>query len=426
MDLLQELDWRELIQQTTDRKGLAELFALGSQAIYAGFDPTADSLHVGSLLPLMLLRRCQRAGHRPIALVGGATGMIGDPSGKTDERKLLDRDALAANVAGVRKQMEHLLDLSSSSGAKLLNNFDWMSTWSYIDFLRDVGKLFPMGVMLGKESVRTRLDRDDVGLSYTEFSYMLLQAFDFVHLAKEHGCRVQIGGSDQWGNITAGIDLGRRMLGLHLHGITSPLLLTSEGRKMGKTEEGTIWLSSEKTSPYTFYQYWINVADADVLRCIKYLTEIPREEFDSLATEVASDPGKRTAQKRLAESLTELIHGTSGLAAARRASETLFGGEIDGLCDRELLTIFKDVPGCQTAREALSGEGLWIVDALNSAGLSQSNGDARRAIQEGSIYLNNRRVTTTDLRLSEKDLASETVMVLRRGKKKYALLQFNG
>ncbi len=281
-DILSELEWRELIQQTTDREGLAQKLSTPGQTVYAGFDPTADSLHVGSLLPLMLLRRFQKAGHRPIALVGGATGMIGDPSGKTEERKLLDRDQLARNVAGVAKQMEMLLDFEGPCGAKLLNNFDWMGGWTYIDFLRDVGKMFPMGVMLGKESVRNRLERADVGLSYTEFSYMLLQAYDFVYLSREYHCHIQIGGSDQWGNITAGIDLGRRMLGQQLYGLTAPLLLTSDGRKMGKTEKGTVWLSAEKTSPYLFYQYWLNIDDQDVLRCLRYLTEIRAKNMNPL------------------------------------------------------------------------------------------------------------------------------------------------
>jgi tyrosyl-tRNA synthetase len=423
-DILTELRWRELIQQMTDEEGTAKLLAAGRQTVYAGFDPTADSLHVGSLLPLMLLRRFQHAGHRPIALVGGATGMIGDPSGKSEERKLLDRDQLAANVAGVQQQMEKLLDFGGAHGALLVNNFDWMGSWSYIDFLRDVGKLFPMGVMLGKDSVRSRLERSDVGLSYTEFSYMMLQAYDFVHLSREYDCRLQIGGSDQWGNITAGIDLGRRMLGTQLFGMTAPLLLTTDGRKMGKTETGTVWLSSQKTSPYAFYQYWIKVADDDVLRCIRYLTEIPHEEYLTLATEVAQDPSKRTAQKRLAEAVTRLIHGETGLAAAQKATETLFGGSLEGLSEQELLEIFADVPGGEISRGALAGEGLWVVDALRESTLCTSGGEARRAVQEGSVFVNNVRVESVDHRLTESDLAGRSVIVLRRGKKKYALIRF--
>ena len=273
--LLDELRWRGLLHQITDEEGLAKCLDSGCQTVYIGFDPTASSLHVGSMMQLMMLRRFQRAGHRPIALVGGATGMIGDPSGKSEERNLLSAEQLQENVDGVAAQMRKFLDFDGDNGALLLNNFDWMKGYSYLEFLRDVGKNFPVGAMMGKESVRSRLN-SEAGLSYTEFSYMLLQAYDFVYLAKEHGCKIQAGGSDQWGNITAGIDLGRRMLGQPLFGVTAPLLTTSDGHKMGKTESGAIWLDPQRTSPYAFYQYWINVADDDVMRCIAYLTEIEK------------------------------------------------------------------------------------------------------------------------------------------------------
>ena len=295
-NLLEELEWRGLIHQCTDQDGLAKLLASGSQTVYIGFDPTADSLHVGSMMQLMMLRRFQKAGHRPIALVGGATGMIGDPSGKSEERNLLSAEQLQKNVDGVASQMRRFLDFGdhgsesaelAGNNALLLNNFDWMQGYSYLEFLRDVGKSFPVGVMMGKESVRSRLESES-GLSYTEFSYMLLQAYDFVHLSREHGCLIQAGGSDQWGNITAGIDLGRRMHGQQLFGITAPLLTTSDGRKMGKTESGAIWLDPTRTSPYQFYQYWRNVDDADVMRCIAYLTEIERAEYEELQTATQS------------------------------------------------------------------------------------------------------------------------------------------
>jgi tyrosyl-tRNA synthetase len=260
--ILDELQWRGLIHQSTDPKELGEQLSKPT-VVYAGFDPTADSLHVGSLLPLMMLRRFQQAGHRPVALVGGATGMIGDPSGKTDERQLLSKESLATNVAGIREQLGHFLDFTGPNAAVLVNNLDWMQGFSFLDFLRDVGKNFPINVMLTKDSVKSRLERTDSGLSYTEFSYMLLQAYDFVFLAKHHECLLQIGGSDQWGNITAGIDLGRRMLGRPLFGLTCPLLTTSDGKKMGKTERGAVWLAAQRTSPFEFYQYFINVADAD-------------------------------------------------------------------------------------------------------------------------------------------------------------------
>lgn len=422
-DLLAELSWRGLIHQCTDQEGLSKLLGSGPQTVYIGFDPTASSLHVGSMMQLMMLRRFQKAGHRPIALVGGATGMIGDPSGKSEERNLLSPEQLQANVDGVAGQMRKFLDFDGQHAALLLNNFDWMQNYSYLDFLRDVGKSFPVGAMLGKESVRARLE-SEAGLSYTEFSYMLLQAFDFVQLCKTHGCRIQAGGSDQWGNITAGIDLARRMLGEQVFGITAPLLTTSDGRKMGKTESGAIWLDANRTSPYQFYQYWRNVDDADVMRCIAYLTEIDREESQELSQVTENDPGRRTAQNRLAEWMTEFVHGSDGLTSAVKASKILFGGEIGSQTDSSLGEIFADVPSSQEQKDRLQGEGYWIVEALQAAGLVGSGGEARRAIKDGGVYLNNERVTDDQYRLTLDDLASETVLILRKGKRNYALLKF--
>ncbi|MEM9586848.1 MAG: tyrosine--tRNA ligase [Planctomycetota bacterium] len=428
--LIDELRWRGLIHQATDEAGLAKLLNSGPQTLYIGFDPTASSLHVGSLMQLMMLRRFQRAGHRPIALVGGATGMIGDPSGKSEERNLLSEEQLQANVDGVADQMRRFLDFdgdvgfSGSNGAQLLNNYDWMKDYSYLSFLRDVGKNFPVGAMMGKESVRSRL-QSEVGLSYTEFSYMLLQAYDFVVLCRDHDCLIQAGGSDQWGNVTAGIDLGRRMLGKQLFGITAPLLTTSDGRKMGKTEQGAIWLDPQRTSPYAFYQYWINVEDADVMRCIAYLTEIEKAEYDALSQQTADDPGRRVAQNRLAEWMTQFVHGDRGLATAQQATQILFGGEISDATDKDLNEIFDGVPSNVVSRHMLSGDGYWIVEALQTAGLCQSSGDARRAVKEGGVYVNNQRISDQQLRLTAADLASETVIVLRRGKRKYALLKFS-
>lgn len=422
-DLLAELSWRGLIHQCTDQEGLSKLLGSGPQTVYIGFDPTASSLHVGSMMQLMMLRRFQKAGHRPIALVGGATGMIGDPSGKSEERNLLSPEQLQANVDGVAGQMRKFLDFDGQHAALLLNNFDWMQNYSYLDFLRDVGKSFPVGTMLGKESVRARLE-SEAGLSYTEFSYMLLQAFDFVQLCKTHGCRIQAGGSDQWGNITAGIDLARRMLGEQVFGITAPLLTTSDGRKMGKTESGAIWLDANRTSPYQFYQYWRNVDDADVMRCIAYLTEIDREEYQELSQVTENDPGRRTAQNRLAEWMTEFVHGSDGLTSAVKASKILFGGEMGSQTDSSLGEIFADVPSSQEQKDRLQGEGYWIVEALQAAGLVGSGGEARRAIKDGGVYLNNERVTDDQYRLTLDDLASETVLILRKGKRNYALLKF--
>ncbi len=424
-DIFADLAWRGLIQQTTDDQHLPQWLNSGSRTLYIGFDPTAPSLHVGSLLPLLTLRRFQRAGHRPIPLVGGATGMIGDPSGKSEERNLMSVETLQANVEGLQQQMRQFLDFDCGQrSALLVNNFDWMRNFSFLDFLRDVGKNFPVNVMLTKDSVKSRLDRSDGGLSYTEFSYMLLQAYDFVHLYDQYGCQLQAGGSDQWGNITAGIDLARRMRGVQLYGLTCPLLTKSDGTKMGKTEKGTIWLTADRTSPYAFYQYWINVADADAGKCLRMLTELSREEIESLDRSRETEPHLRQSQKRLAEELTGLVHGDAGLATARRATDVFFGAEIADLNDAQLVEIFADVPSKQLPKDRLSGDGLPLIDALAEAGLAKSKGEARRTIQQGGAYVNNRRITELDTRLTGSHLASETVMVLRSGKKNYALLRF--
>ncbi len=423
MDIFADLTARGLIHQTTDEGHLREWLASGSRTLYAGFDPTADSLHVGSLLPLLTLRRFQKAGHRPIALVGGATGMIGDPSGKSEERKLLSEDLLRHNVAGMQAQMRRFLDFGTSPrDATLVNNFDWMNGFTYLSFLRDVGKHFPVNTMLAKDSVKARIERSDSGMSYTEFSYMLLQAYDFVHLNQTAGCELQIGGSDQWGNITAGIELGRRLHGASLFGLTCPLLLKSDGTKMGKTEKGAVWLDANRTSPYQFFQYWVNVDDADAGKCLRFLTELPLEELDALDASRASDPAKRESQKRLAESLTQLVHGDEGLAAARRATEIFFGAAIDKLDDRQLGQIFADVPSKELPRAKLD-EGLPLTDALIAVELAKSKSEARRTIEQGGAYVNNKPRTDVNDKLTPADLASETVIVLRSGKKKYALLK---
>ena len=429
MSLLSDLRWRGLIHQTTD-DGLEAWLEEKPRTVYAGFDPTADSLHVGSLLGLVVLRRFQQAGHKPIALVGGATGMIGDPSGKSDERRLLSVDELQRNVAGMAQQMRRFLDFDAGScAAKLVNNLDWTGSWTYLEFLRDIGKNFPVNVMLAKDSVKSRLGRSDAtgssgGMSYTEFSYMLLQAYDFVHLYDTLGSELQAGGSDQWGNITAGIDLARRMRGVQLYGLTWPLLTKSDGTKMGKTESGTVWLSAERTSPYQFYQYWINTDDADVGGCLRMLTELEPSEIESLDAARQTDPGRRESQRRLAEELTALVHGAEGLAVAQRATEIFFGAEINDLSDAQLEQIFTDVPSQQLPRLRLRAGDFSIVDALLAAGLANSKGEARRTVQQGGAYVNNRRVEGIDTCLTTEHLASETVMVLRSGKKKYALLRF--
>lgn len=424
MTFFEDLRWRNLVHQTTDDENMGAWLAEKPRTLYAGFDPTADSLHVGSLLPLLLLRRFQKAGHKPIAVVGGATGMIGDPSGKSAERNLLSTDMLEANVAGLRNQMQQFLDFDcGENSAELVNNLDWTSGFSYIEFLRDVGKNFPVNVMLSKDSVKGRLERDDAGLSYTEFSYMLLQAFDFVHLHRTHNCELQVGGSDQWGNITAGIDLGRRMDSVQLRGITSPLLLKSDGTKMGKTASGAVWLSPERTSPYHFYQYWLNINDAEAASCLRVLTELSHDEITALDAARESAAEKRESQRRLAEELTQLVHGADGLKSAQQATEIFFGAEIADLSDAELNSIFADVPSSEVPRSQLAA-GLPLIDALVQAKLAKSKGEARRTVDQGGAYVNNRRVEEVTAKLTEADLASETVMVLRSGRKKYALLRF--
>jgi tyrosyl-tRNA synthetase len=443
MTFLSDLRWRGLIHQTTDDVGLDAWLAAKPRTLYAGFDPTASSLHVGSLMGLLMLRRFQKAGHRPIAVVGGATGMIGDPSGKSDERNLLSKDDLQHNVEGMGRQMAQFLDFDKGEySALLVNNFDWTGPWSYLDFLRDIGKNFPVNVMLAKDSVKSRLGRgeptsvggagggggsDGAGMSYTEFSYMLLQAYDFVHLADKYGCELQAGGSDQWGNITAGIDLARRMRGVQLYGLTWPLLAKSDGAKMGKTESGAVWLAADRTSPYQFYQYWINVEDVDAGKCLRLLTELSHQEIELLDIARINHPDKRDSQRRLAEEITRLVHGDEGLKIAQKATEIFFGAEISDLSDAQLGEIFADVPSKTISRSRLSSESsdsLNIVDALVEAGLAKSKGDARRAVEQGGAYVNNRRIEGIDTQLTGEHLASETVMVLRSGKKKYALLRF--
>jgi len=420
IDVLHELGWRGLIQQTSDDAGLAGWLAAKPRTVYAGFDPTADSLHVGHLVALMVLRRFQAAGHRPIALVGGATGMIGDPTGKSEERTLLSAEEIQQNVDGIERQMRRFLDFER--GATLVDNRAWMAPLGYLDFLRDVGKHFPLGAMLAKDSVQSRLARTDVGISYTEFSYMLVQAYDFVHLHRTFGCELQVGGSDQWGNITAGIELGRRMGEGTLHGLTVPLLTNRDGVKMGKTERGALWLSAERTSPYAFYQYWINCEDGDVGTVLRMLTELPEDEIRALDAARAAHPERRESQRRLAESLTRLVHGEAGLAKAVRASEVLFGAVIERLSDEELGDVFGDVPSCRLARDRLR-DGVPLAEAFVAAGLAKSKGEARRTIAQGGAYVNNRRVESADASLSLADLVGATTLVLRAGKKHYALVR---
>lgn len=423
IDIIAELQWRGLVYQTTSEDELPKLLNEGCQTVYSGFDPTSDSLHVGNLMPLLLLRRFQKAGHCPIALVGGATGMIGDPTGKSKERNLLSEDQLRNNVAAIRTQMEFFLDFDcGDNSAILVNNFDWMSQFSYIDFLRDIGKNFPINVMMSKDSIKGRLGRDDVGISYTEFSYMLLQAYDFVYLNREFGCDIQVGGSDQWGNITAGIDLGRRMLAKQLYAVTCPLLTTSDGTKMGKTERGAVWLSEEKTSPYDFYQYWINIADDDAGKCLRFLTELEQGEIESLDESRSERPQERESQKRLAEQLTRMVHGDSGLQQAIATTKQFFEGDIRDMSEADILKKYESASSTTRERSLLE-EGIKLIDAFVESGLAKSKGEARRTISQGGAYINEQRCEDANAVLNAEHLIGDSIIVLRSGKKKHALLR---
>ena len=422
MSLYQELQWRGFVHQCTHENIEAEL-EKGPMSLYCGFDPTADSLHIGSLLPIMGLMHFQRAGHKPIVLVGGGTGLIGDPSGKTDERSLLDEAQVRKNAEGIHAQLERFLDFDGDAAAIMQNNADWLCQLSLVEFLRDIGKHFSVNVMLNKESVKQRLNDRDHGISYTEFTYSLLQAFDFLHLCKEHDCQLQIGGSDQWGNIVAGMDLSRRLLQKDTFGLTFPLITKSDGSKFGKSEGGNIWLDPERTSPYKFYQFWINQADEDVPRYLRYFTFLTQEEVAELEQAIQDEPHRRAAQKRLAEEITKLVHGEDALANAIKASQAMFGGELTGLDEATLLDIFSEVPSTEVQRSVLS-EGVAVIDTLVDAGAFQSKGEARRMIKNGGLYLNGERIDADDTALSEASILTGNIAVVRKGKKNYHLLKF--
>ncbi len=430
MNIFDDLKFRGLIADFTsvpesraDILPLPERLAARPITLYAGFDPTADSLHVGHLVPLLALRRFQKEGHHPIAVAGGATGSIGDPSGKTVERSLLTKDQIKANVDAVRPQLGRLLDFETRvNPARLVDNADWFGPITYLDFLRDVGKHFTVNQMVAKESVRARMEDRDVGISYTEFSYMLLQSYDYYHLAQEYGCELQIGGSDQWGNITTGIDLIRKKLGRHAYGMTLPLITKSDGTKFGKTEGGAVWLDPARTSVYKFYQFWINTEDRDVVRYLKFFTFLPHEEITALEQAHAENPGARRAHQALAQSITTLIHGGSATNDAIRASEILFGGSLEGISESTLDTLAGEVPTAALTPSHLEGEGLIVVDALVFAGLSQSKGQARKDIEGGGVYLNGGRVTSATARAAAHDTLFGRYLMLRKGKRNYALL----
>ncbi len=427
MHILDELEQRGLVQDIAHREELQALLAGETVTVYAGYDPTAPSLHVGHLVPTVILSRLQRAGHRPIAVVGGATGMIGDPSGKSDERTLLDRETLMANSEGLKRQLKRFLDFGDRGAgpeqrAVMTNNLDWFDSIGFIEFLRDVGKRLTVNYMMAKDSVRSRLEDREQGISYTEFSYMLLQGYDFVHLAETHGCRLQVGGSDQWGNITAGMELQRKFGREQLHGFTGPLLLDSSGEKMGKTSTGTrIWLDAERTSPYALYQYWLNIDDRDVERFLKIFSWRPLSEIAELVAAHHEAPHRRLGQKALAEEFTAWVHGDDAARRAIAASQVMFGGSLENLSDADLQPLLADVPSSTMARDALAG-GIGLVDLLVQTNLAQSKGAARRLIKGGGVYVNNVREADSERMLTTEDLGTESMMILRAGKKKYHLL----
>jgi tyrosyl-tRNA synthetase len=395
----------------------------GPITLYAGFDPTADSLHVGNLVPLLGLRRFQLLGHHPIALAGGATGSIGDPSGKSQERQLLTHEVLSANIAKVKEQLRKLLDFDTKTNpARLLDNDSWTAPVSYLEFLRDIGKHFSVNQMVAKESVRARMEDREVGISYTEFSYMLLQAFDFYVLCRDHNCELQIGGSDQWGNITAGIDLTRRKLSHGVFGLTLPLITNADGSKFGKTVAGAIWLDPARTSVYKFYQFWIRTDDRDVVRYLKFFTFLPQEEIVSLEKQHTENPGARAAHKALAKAVTDLIHGAGATTEAIRASEILFGGELAGISEITFNEIVGEVPTKEIAKTELDGAGKSLIELLVHGGLCTSKGQARKDVEGGGVYVNNIREAGIQRALTSNDLLFGKHVLLRKGKRNYVVI----
>ena len=423
MGIIEELEWRDLISDCTDLEGLQERLAKGPITLYCGFDPTADSLHVGSLVPLLALRRFQLCGHHPIAVAGGATGSIGDPSGKTAERQLLTHELLKANIEGVKVQLGSFMEFEGvENAARMVDNADWTAPLSFLDVLRDIGKHFKVNAMVSKESVRARMEDRDVGISYTEFSYMILQALDFHHLCETQDCELQIGGSDQWGNITAGIDLIHRKLNRQAYGLTLPLITNADGTKFGKTESGAVWLNVNRTSIYQFYQFWVRIDDRDVVRYLKYFTFLSRDEVEELASQHEAEPHARIAHKALAREVTTLVHGEEAVTEAIRASEILFGGELEGITEATFREVAGEVPTCELSTDRFGGEGLWLPELLHEAGLAQSRGQARKDVKGGGVYVNGKRIDDEQHKLTTSDLMFEKYVLLRRGKRNYAVV----
>jgi tyrosyl-tRNA synthetase len=418
MDILQDLEFRGLINQQTDEKGLSELLSKESVRLYCGFDPTADSLHIGHMLPVLILRRFQQAGHQPIALVGGGTGLIGDPSGKKAERTLNEKETVAMFSERIKGQLSRFLDFEEGENAAVIaNNYDWIGSLDVITFLRDIGKNFGINYMMAKDSVQSRIES---GISFTEFSYMILQSYDFLNLYQTYNCKLQIGGSDQWGNITAGLELIRKSEeDAKAFGLTVPLVTKADGTKFGKTEGGAIWLDAEKTSPYEFYQFWINTDDRDVIKYLKYFTFLSHEEINELAASAKEAPEKREAQKALAAAMTTLVHGEDALEQAIRISQALFSGSISELTAEEIKQGFKDVPSYTH-----TGEDIGLIDLLVESKISPSKRQAREDISNGAIYLNGEREQDLQKIVGAEDRIEGQFTVIRRGKKKYTLIQY--
>src|SRR5688572_28524494 len=423
MNIYEELEWRGLVADCTDKPELLKRLATGPVTLYCGFDPTADSLHVGNLVPLLALRRFQPAGHHPIALAGGATGMVGDPSGKSSERNLLTAEQLAHNIAAIKGQLVRFLDFDTPANpARLVNNADWIGPMTFLEFLRDVGKHITVNQMVAKDSVRSRMEDRESGISFTEFSYMLLQGFDFYHLRKAFDCELQVGATDQWGNITVGTELTRKKLGVPVWGLTFPLLTKSDGTKYGKSASGAVYLDPNRTSPYRFYQFFIQTEDVDVVKLLNTLTFVPREEIGALEAEVKSNPGARAAQKRLARELTTLVHGEQATLDAQRASEILFGGGLEGISEAVFNDVAGEVPTKDIEKSKLEGTGLPLVELLVHAGLSQSKGQARKDVEGGGVSVNNIREANFQRAVTTNDLLFGKHVLLRKGKRNYAVV----
>ena len=422
MSLIEDLQWRGLLADCTDLDALTKRLTEGPITLYCGFDPTGDSLHVGHLMGQLTLKRFQLAGHHVIALAGGATGMVGDPSGRSSERNLLTREQLSHNIACIKEQLARLLDFDAPANpARLVDNAEWTAPISFLDFLRDVGKYFSLNVMLAKDSVKSRMEGDS-GISYTEFSYQLLQAHDFYHLRKTANCELQIGGSDQWGNITAGTDLVRKKLGAHVWGWTFPLITKSDGTKFGKTASGAVWLDATKTSPYKLYQFFVNTEDAKVSEYLRKFTFLSRPEIEELEAKHATNPGPREAHKALAREVTRLVHGQAALDAALKASDILFGAEIGDTTEDVFRDVVGEIPTKEVTAAQLAAPGLGLTDALVHAGLSQSKGQAKKDIEGGGVYINNVKCADISKTLTTADLLFGKHVLLRKGKRTYAVL----